>query len=109
MSLYSKIFPNIVRSSIIQKYLRLIVESHNEVVVSGTTLPVVNEDTRRNQLITYMKSKKSNFRLIGTIVSENSYYDPNFNTIGRADITFYPSQYDDKGIVFECKLIKFSS
>lgn len=105
MSIYSSFFPNIVRNSIIQRYLRLIVESHNDVLISGSVLPVVNEDTRRNQLVSYMKSKKNNFRLIGTIVSENSYHNPSFITIGRADITFYPSQYDDKGIVFECKLI----
>ena len=100
------LFLDRVRNSLIKNYLSLIVLSHNDSIYDVNPLVKLNEDVRRNQLHKFMQLNKKKCKVNGIIVTESSNYDQNYITISREDITFYPSQFSDKGVVFECKITK---
>ena|SRR5690554_5059830 len=99
-------FKEKLKMKIIKKYIKLIVDSHNKLIISKQQLTNISEDTRRNQLMDMMKNNKNNFRLTGPIVSENGNYNNSFVTYSYSDLTYYPSEFDDKGMVIECKIVK---
>ncbi|MDY0339273.1 MAG: hypothetical protein RBQ78_05870, partial [Acholeplasmataceae bacterium] len=71
------------------------------------TITDINENKRRSQLLKYMNLNKSKHKIYGPILAEVPYMDDtSYKEISRTDLSFYPTQYGDSAIIFECKIVK---
>lgn len=86
-----------------EKYVNLVIDSYQEVLVRNAGKKKLWEDTRRNMLCSQMRSRKGMYGITFNIVSESGVWDENFKDKGRIDICCYLSELEDQYIAFECK------
>lgn len=95
-----------IREGLISNYIHLLVEAHNFIISKNEIVENVNEDKRRNQLMHHMNLLKKNYRLKGPILAEVANQNANYTTTSFADLSFYPTQYSETTVIFECKIVK---
>lgn len=98
-----------IREGLIKNYMTLIVNSHDLLIASDEVVLDIDENKRRSQLLKYMNLNKSIYKIEGPILAEVPKMDDiTYTQISRTDLSFYPTQYNDVPVIFECKIVKTS-